>query len=300
VSPVAPLIARCPAKINLGLRVLGRRADGYHELDTVFQAIDLWDTIVLRPALDLTLTCDDPRVPSDATNLVHRAASLVRERTGRGAPGAALELRKAIPVEAGLGGGSSDAAGALEICARHWGVDLTPAERLDLACRLGADVPFFLVGGTARGTGRGDRIESLPFVGTLALVLGLPPFGVSTAEAFRALRTVLTLDSNDVSFRPVSDLKWKGPNDFARMGNDLERVVFPRWPALAEFRDDMIARGARHARLSGSGSTVYGVFADEAEATGVARDLESRYAGWRVLVTRSIDAASHVVPPAGR
>ena len=300
MSPIPPLVAVCPGKINLGLRVLGRRTDGYHELDTVFQAIDLWDTIVLRPAHELTLTCDDPHVPTDATNLVLRAAMLVRERAARGAPGAVLELRKAIPVQSGLGGGSSDAAGALLLCARHWGVELASAELLDLARGLGADVPFFLVGGTARGTGRGDRIESLEFVGSLALVLGLPPFGVSTAEAFAGLRSVLTPDSNDVSFRPVSGLKWKGPNDFARMGNDLERVVFPRWPAIAEFRDDLIVRGARHARLSGSGSTVYGVFADEAEARAVARDLRLRYAGWRVLVTRSIDAASHVIEPAGR
>jgi 4-diphosphocytidyl-2-C-methyl-D-erythritol kinase len=300
VSGARALVAACPAKINLGLRVVGRRPDGYHELDTVFQTIDLWDTIVLRPGVGLTLTCDDPRVPTDGTNLVLRAAELVRARGGRSTAGATIELRKTIPPQAGLGGGSSDAAGALLLCARHWGVELEPPEWQDLARQLGADVPFFLVGGTARGTGRGDRIEPLDPVGALALVLGLPPFGVSTAEAFAALRSELTLDSNDVRFRPVSGLKWKGPNDFARMGNDLERVVFPRWPALAEFRDDLIERGAEHARLSGSGSTVYGVFADEAEATRVGRDLEARHAGWRVLVTRAIDAASHVIPPEDR
>jgi len=300
VSSAETLLAACPAKINLALRILGRRPDGYHELDTVFQTIDLWDHIRLHPAPEMQLTCDDPSVPTDGSNLVLRAASLLREHAGNAARAARIELRKAIPAQAGLGGGSSDAAGALRLFAEYWQVRLAEPDLLDLGRQLGADVPFFLIGGTARGTGRGDRIERLPSAGPLALVLGLPPFGVSTAVAFAALGTELTLDSNDVSFRRFSELKWKGPNDFGRMNNDLERVVFPRWPALAEFRDGLIASGARHALLSGSGSTVYGVFADEPEATRVARDLGARHAGWRVLTSRAIDAAAHVVRSADR
>ncbi len=295
MSAAPRLVAACPAKINLALAVIGRRPDGYHELDTLFQTIDLWDSIELRPGADLTLRSSDPSVPSDGRNLVLRAAALVRERAGRTCAGATIDLHKSIPTQAGLGGGSSDAAGALRLFAEYWEVDLSDAELSGLARALGADVPFFLHGGTARGTGRGDRIEPLRPAGPLPLVLGLPPFGASTAEVFGALAAELTLDSNDVRFRPVFALKWQEDNDFSLLRNDLERVVFRRWPELARFRDELIASGARHAMLSGSGSTVYGVFADPRQARETARDLRARHATWRIVETRAIDASAHVV-----
>jgi len=294
------LVAACPAKINLSLRVVGRRPDGFHELDTVFQTIDLWDHLELRPGTDLRLRCNDASVPIDGRNLVLRAAELVRDRADRPCGGATIDLCKSIPAQAGLGGGSSDAAGALRLFAEYWDVHLSDTDIVDLACRLGADVPFFLTGGTARGTGRGDQIVSLRPAGPLPIVLGLAPFGVSTAEAFGALGAELTLDSNGVRFRPVFAHKWQEDNDFSLLTNDFERVVFPRWPELARFRDALLVSGARHAMLSGSGSTVYGVFADPQQAKRAARDLEARHAGWRVVATRAIDASAHVVRQARR
>ena len=172
-----PRSVRCPAKVNLVLRVLGRRADGYHELDTLFQAVDLWDSLSIRGSERLTLHTDDPKLPVDESNLVLRAALLLRERFGRANLGGRLELGKTIPVRGGLGGGSSDAAAALLLCNRFWGLGV-PAETLaELAAELGADVPFFLTGGTARGRGRGDEIEPLTFPGAAPIVLGCPPFG---------------------------------------------------------------------------------------------------------------------------
>jgi len=291
-------VARCPAKINLALRVLGRRPDGYHTLDTVFQAIDLWDSLEIATADELRMTCNDPALPTDASNLVLRAAELVRARSTR-RRGAAIHLRKAIPVQAGLGGGSADAAAALLLCASFWEIDLGAAELEGMARELGADVPFFLSGGTARGTGRGDRIERLPPLRSLPLVLGCPPFGVATAEVFRRVSERLTLPGNGVSLPVPIAHKWPEEKDFGFMTNDLEPVVFDGWPELRSFREALMDSGASAALLSGSGSTVYGVFRDEAgRDAGVAR-LRERFKQWRLVPTRTIEAAAVVVERGG-
>jgi 4-diphosphocytidyl-2-C-methyl-D-erythritol kinase len=281
------LLARCPAKINLGLRVLGRRPDGYHELDTVFQAVDLWDEIEGRLSVDISLDCREPGVPVDGTNLVLRAAAGLRTRFGTSA-GAALRLRKSIPLQAGLGGGSSDAAGALLLCSRLWGLDPPVHVLEDLARELGADVPFFLHGGTARGTGRGDRIERLPDAPSFPVLLGRPPFGISTAEVFRRLPSKLTLPAGSVSVAVPLAHKWPKQNDFAALVNDLEEVVFDGWPPLRIFRDALVEAGARGARLSGSGSTVYGIFSGEDESASAARRLGLVFPGWRLIPTRAV------------
>jgi 4-diphosphocytidyl-2-C-methyl-D-erythritol kinase len=293
-----PRFARCPAKVNLALRVVGRREDGYHELDTVFQAIDLWDRIEIRADRELKLSCNNPALPTDAGNLVWRAAELVRRRARRSV-GADLRLVKSIPLQAGLGGGSSDAAGALRLCRDFWEVPLSDAELHEMARQLGADVPFFLVGGTAHGGGRGDRIEAMPFLGELPILLGLPAFGISTAEVFGALAARLTLPRNGVSLRTDFALKWWEDNDFSFAVNELESVVFPRWPELERFRDALLGAGARRGLLSGSGSTVFGIFDDAAARDDAARRLPIRFAGWRILSTRAVDEAARVVNPTG-
>jgi 4-diphosphocytidyl-2-C-methyl-D-erythritol kinase len=289
----APL-ARCPAKINLSLRVVRRRPDGYHELDTVFQAIDLWDTLTVEPGDELSLACDAPGVPTDGTNLVLRAAGLLRERHGV-RRGARFRLRKSIPCRAGLGGGSSDGAGALLLSARLW--DLTPPRELleELARELGADVPFFLTGGTARGWGRGDRIEALPALGERIVLLGIPPFGLSTAEVFSRFRTRLTLPSNGVSVPVPPAHKWPEGNDFGSASNDLEQVVFEGWPELEQFRNALLEEGASGARLSGSGSTVYGILGDRARAGEALSRLAARFSSWTLIPTRTIERAAEVV-----
>jgi len=283
-----PQVVRCPAKINLVLRVLGRRPDGYHELDTVFQAIDLWDRVSIEPADALTLECDDPRLPVDGRNLVLRAARLLRESHGDRFHAGRIVLRKAIPVEAGLGGGSSDAAGVLVACNRFWSLGLDRAALAELGARLGADVPFFLTGGTARGRGRGDRIEALPFLGERWVVLGCPPFGISTAEVFRRVSSRLTASGIGVSVPHLSALKWPEDKDLGPLGNDLEPVVYEGWPELRGFRDAVLESGSDAALLSGSGSAVFGVFSESATARRAADGLSSRFAGWCVLATRFV------------
>ena len=291
----APLVARCPAKVNLALRVLGVREDGYHELDTVFQAIDLWDELEARVAPRLKLSCDDPALPTDESNLVIRAARLLRELAGGASGNAEFNLRKHIPAQAGLGGGSSDAAGALLVCRELWNLPLTDATLSAVAAELGADVPFFLVGGTARGVGRGDRVQRLPFVGQMPLLLGIPPFGVSTAEVFDAIRARLTLPPNGVSLPLFSAHKWPVENDFHFATNDLEAVVFEAWPELEQFRDALWRNGARSALLSGSGSVVYGVFDHAGALARAAEQLRGDFSGWRLLPTRAVSGAAHVV-----
>jgi len=289
-------VARCPAKVNLALRVIGRRPDGYHELDTVFQAVDLWDTLELRAAPGrLTLTCDAPGVPVDDSNLVLRAAALLRERHGRARNGAAFHLDKGIPAQAGLGGGSSDAAGALRLCLRHWELELDDDGLQAVARELGADVPFFLLGGTARGRGRGDRVEALAAAVGRPMLLGMPPFGISTKQVFARLEARLTLPGNGVNLPIFSWHKLPVGNDFGLAVNELETVVFKGWPELRRFRDGLLDAGAGTALLSGSGSAVYGIFGSTDRLNRAAERLAAQFESWRLLRTRSVESAAHVV-----
>lgn len=283
-----PLEIRCPAKVNLHLRVLGRRPDGYHELETVFQAVDLWDTLTILPAHTLTMDCDDPRLPVDEGNLVLRAANLLRERHGSPGLGGRIALYKTIPVQGGLGGGSSDAAASLLLCNRHWALGVGHSELEALAVELGADVPFFLTGGTALGRGRGDRVEPLGFAGATPVLLGCPPFGISTEEVFRRAGARLTLPENGVSVGLFSAHKWPGDNDFRLLANDLEGVVFEGWPELKGFRDALLEAGAGAALLSGSGSTVFGVFVGPSSAARAVKRVQTRFPEWRVLMSRFV------------
>ncbi|HEX5044247.1 MAG TPA: 4-(cytidine 5'-diphospho)-2-C-methyl-D-erythritol kinase [Candidatus Polarisedimenticolaceae bacterium] len=284
------MIARCPAKVNLTLRVLGRRPDGYHELRTVFQAVDLWDTLEAEPARGLHLRCDFPGLAEDGSNLVLRAASALREAAGRPDLGASLVLRKRIPVGGGMGGGSSDAAGALLLLSRLWSLNV-PGRRLRaLAAGLGSDVPFFLQGGTALGRGRGEDLVPLPCAGPRPILLGIPPFGTSTGEVYAAL----TAGGAGVSLRRLSAGNWRQDNEFSAPRNDLEATVVARWPEIGSFRDALARQGAVQASVAGSGSTVFGVFAEEAQRRGAAEALGRMFTTWKLLETRAIRGAAHV------
>jgi 4-diphosphocytidyl-2-C-methyl-D-erythritol kinase len=284
----AGFVATCPAKINLSLRVLGKRADGYHELRTTFQAIDLHDVLEVRPCDRLRLTVEgSPGLSAGADNLVLRAAAELRCVTGV-ASGADLRLVKRIPVGGGLGGGSSDAAGALLALERLWDVRPDPATRLAIARDLGADVPFFLVGGRALGRGRGDRLTPIETGEQLAVLVGLPPFGVGTAEVFAGWSDRLTPPEKDVSVRRLSETSGNGIEDVERSENDLEAIAFGRWPVLRRFRDALRENGADTALLSGSGSSVFGVFDTRDSRDRAAGAISSRFPGWEVVKTRSV------------
>ena len=288
------LIARCPAKINLGLRVLGRRTDGYHEIVTLFQAIDLWDTLEAVHAPELTLTADDPALPTDDRNLALRAAKLLRRRAPATAgQGAALHLTKRIPAGGGLGGGSSDAAGSLVLLSRLWGLSLTAEDLCAMAAEIGSDVPFFLSGGTAAGFGRGERLESLAPIPERPLVLGFPPFALSTAEVYRALRAPLTPPDTGVTVSRLF-VNFAERNDFALATNDLEAPAFAMRGELVAFRDALVSLGAEPALLSGSGSTVFGLFGAGADVAPVVSRLGGTFPGWTLQVSRTVAAGVRV------
>jgi 4-diphosphocytidyl-2-C-methyl-D-erythritol kinase len=284
---VTRLVADTPAKINLTLRVLDRRPDGFHELDTVFQAIDLWDTLEFELADTITLTTDHPDLATDTSNLACRAARVLQEMAGS-TSGVSIHLRKRIPLQGGLGGGSSDAAATLLACTQLWGLN-TDVSGLEAAARLlGADVPFFLHGGTCRGTQRGDRIEALEPFGVFPLLLGLPAFGSPTAEVFERASEWLTLPANSVNFPALFGHKWRQPNDFGFLGNDLQKGVFEIRPELRRFREGLLATGASTALMSGSGSTVFGVFDDVVVRDAALATLGVEFEGWRLVASRTV------------
>ncbi|HJQ99437.1 MAG TPA: 4-(cytidine 5'-diphospho)-2-C-methyl-D-erythritol kinase [Candidatus Polarisedimenticolaceae bacterium] len=281
------MTARCPAKVNLGLAVLGRRPDGFHEIATIYQAIDIEDRLEAAEAPELSLTCDDPGVPADEGNLVLRAARALQDRYAAARPrGAALALHKAIPAGAGLGGGSSDAAGAIAALAALWELPLGSEDALAVASALGSDVPFFLRGGRALGTGRGEILTPLPEGPPRALVVGSPPFPLSTASVYRALSATLTPPEPAVTVTRFL-VKLAEGNDFARAPNDLERAAFAMRPELAAFKSALLQRGAEMSLLCGSGSSVFGMFAGFEEAGETATRLARSFPDWTVRVTRT-------------
>ena len=275
------LRVRARAKVNLDLRVLGRREDGYHELRTIFQTLALHDTLWFsRTSGPFAITATHPDVPVDHANIVWKAArALWRARGSAGEPhGISVRIVKRIPVEAGLGGGSSDAAAALVALNRLWDVKLGPPDLFDLASSLGSDVPFFLVGGAALGTGRGEVLYPLPDLPPMPVVLARPREGVSTAQAYAwyasATRHTTRLQRLSVPWPPGS----------LNVRNDFEPVVFRHVPAAARLRRALIDGGSELAMLSGSGSVVFGVFASEGDARRAAGLLPASTAG--VWVTR--------------
>jgi 4-diphosphocytidyl-2-C-methyl-D-erythritol kinase len=259
------------AKINLGLEVLGLRQDGYHELRTLFQTIDLHDDLELRPTTrkEIRVVCDHPRVPSDGTNLAARAAAELA-RFANVERGVEIRITKRIPVAGGLGGGSSNAAAVLLALDRLWRLGLGPAGLHPLARRLGADVPFFLVGGTALGLARGDEIYPLRGQVKASVVIVDPGYPVSTAAVFHRLDASLTPRENSHTiFRFVSrDLEGEGA--YPILSNDLEEAALQEAPELAEagrrIRGVLARGGARLAALSGSGSSFFGLFDDAVRA----------------------------------
>ena len=282
------VIVDAPAKINLTLRVLSQRSDGFHELDTIYQAVDLWDTLEFERAHEIAMTTDHAGLACDESNLVQRAARLLAQTAGTD-QGVSIRLQKRIPLQGGLGGGSSDAAAALLGCDKLWGLNSERAALEGMARQLGADVPFFLHGGTARGTQRGDRIERLEPFGERALLLGLPPFGSSTAEVFKRASEWLTLPSNSVNFPALFGHKWRQPNDLGFLDNDLQKGVFEARPELKQFREGLLGAGASIALMSGSGSTVFGIFEGVASRDAALKSLGEAFDSWTLMPSRTLD-----------
>lgn len=279
------------AKINLGLEVLGLRQDGYHELRTLFQTVDLADDLELRPRTGPTIEveCDHPLVPKDEGNLALRAA-LELQRFARARSGARIVLEKRLPVGGGLGGGSSNAAAVLLGLDRLWDLRLGITGLLPLARRLGADVPFFLYGGTALGLARGDEVYPLHRQIEAQVVLVVPAIPVETAAVFRRQRARLTPRENGTTiFRFVSsDLD--GHPQFGVLRNELEEAALEEAPVLRDqvnkVRSLLVREGAEHTALSGSGSTYFGLFRDGPSAARAREALRAR--GFGALLARTL------------
>jgi 4-diphosphocytidyl-2-C-methyl-D-erythritol kinase len=277
------LAVDAPAKINLDLRVLGRRVDGFHEVRTLLQTVDLADVVRVGPAppgvFQLRVEPEGV-VPAGMDNLVLRAAAALRRSTGD-TRGARFELLKRIPVGAGLGGGSADAAAALVLLDSLWGLDLGVPGLEPIAAGLGSDVTFFLHGGLALATGRGEIVRPLPDIGSFGFVLCTPPIEVPTAEVFR-LVSQLTLPGADASVEAFAassagtatpELPW------GRLANDLEPVVMRLWPEVGRVVDRLRGTCPLHAAVTGSGSTAYAMYPDLGTARKAAENLGDR---WRI------------------
>ncbi len=251
-----PVVLKTPAKLNLRLRILGLRADGYHEIVTWMQQISLYDEIRIEPGGGRILVYADRNdVPDGRQNVVHRAARALREASGRKGLGARIYLKKSIPAGAGLGGGSGNAAGVLWALNRAWGLGMRRVALCKVAAEVGSDVPFFLHGPAAICRGRGERVESRDALKSGWFVLVKPPVALSTQDVYTWSREQLGQEGRTFE-------KEKSPAHLGRYeyGNDLQEIVFPRFRQLENLCEDLLRYGAVRAMMSGSGSTVFGFF----------------------------------------
>jgi len=287
---LSPLRARSFAKLNLVLSVLGRRTDGYHDIQTIFQSIDLCDELEFRASSRLELHCENLPDIRNEDNLVWKAALLLASTISE-KRGASITLRKKIPEGAGLGGGSSNAAVTLLGLCRFWGVAVPDSDLFSLASRLGSDVPFFLSGGTALGTGRGESIQPLPDTPSRYLVVIFPGIRVSTAEAYRSLNLGLTSSTEDHRIQHFCGQVISGTYSPTEIFNDFEVSILPAHPPVLEAKDFLKARGAIASMLSGSGSSVFGFFSDEESAFAAARGVARE--AWRVFPAKTLSRAEY-------
>lgn len=278
------------AKINWTLRILGKRPDGYHEVATVLQTISVRDelTFELRDDDQISLTCDDPDIPIDDSNLIVKAAKALN------GGGVNISLTKRIPAKGGLGGASSNAAVTLLALNNLWRKELSDTDLLNIAGGLGADVPFFLIGGCAEGRGTGTDLCPAADVPQQHLIVITPNAAVSTATAYASLKrgSLTTLESASIlssSFaRPVS-----GDSGQWSLHNDFEVVIFEIEPEIEHAKIALLETGARGALLAGSGSSVFGIFDDEAARDQALSNLKCEV-GWRVFSCRTLSRVDYL------
>jgi len=328
------------AKINLGLKIGALRADGFHELRTVYQTIALHDVVRVEAGAGdgIEIRCDDPRVPCDATNTCYKIAERVLKSADKRSK-VVITIDKQLSVQGGMGAASSNAVAAMLGLERALGIELTPQDKLSIAAEVGSDLPLFLIGGTVLGVDRGQEVYALQDLPEMALVVVTPPVGVSTPKAFAQWDVLQELaniteglqaagyDMGDYALTagnmtgtikqfdqavyawwsetllsqarpaegPASGVPALGGDraetpllDLVRTGieNDFERVVFPEYPELREVKSVLQREGARHASLSGSGSTLYGWFDSAAGAQSAAERM--RAAGHAAVATRTV------------
>ncbi|MFC1508991.1 4-(cytidine 5'-diphospho)-2-C-methyl-D-erythritol kinase [Candidatus Omnitrophota bacterium] len=279
-----------PAKINLGLSITGKRADGYHTILSVFQTVGLCDILRLSSSCPGELVCNHPDVPTDQKNLILKAETLfcekygIKERTG-------FILKKKIPVGGGLGGGSADAAAALRGLRSLYGIDAENETLKEIACALGSDIPFLVIGGTAVVSGRGEVIKEVQWPFNFYYVLVAPGFGVSTAWAYSR---VSRYGENADAYGSMTDKLLNGTLSrdefFGALNNDFEPAVFDRYSVLDDIKHRLLKLGACRALMTGSGSTILGIFDDNEEADMCGRSLSDD--GFKTFVVAAHESLS--------
>ena len=291
---------RAFAKINLGLKIIGKRPDGYHQIRTLYQTIALHDRLSISlggPPSAIRVECDDPRVPPGPANLVYRACELwSRARRFRGA--IHVRLEKKIPMGSGLGGASADAAAALLGLERLTGNHLNLESRLRLGAQLGSDVPMFFWGGRVLGCGRGEEVYPLWDLPARRCLVVFPGFSVSTAWAYReagrgAPSLQLTEMGKNPRIRRFGAWSHFPLSEWGPAENDFERVVFARWPELAQLKRRLIRAGAESASLTGSGSAVFALRQPTDSAHQIHRAPSFVPAGWQTFPTRTLTRAEY-------
>lgn len=278
---------RAPAKINLGLKILGKRPDGYHDILSIFQTVDLCDELTLSDESGPGFECESPTVPRGPDNLVLRAERVLASAAGEMKP-IRYTLRKRIPVGAGLGGGSSDAAAALRGLGRIYGGGASNESVLSVCAeKLGSDVPFLLKGGTAVVSGRGELIRPVDWPFDFTYVIVYPGFGVSTAWAYGRVNSYEESGGEYASLvRGLAGARSGGDEFIRALLNDFEKVVFPAYPELGGIRSMLLKGGAAAALLTGSGSSLFGIF-DEPEMALLCADTV-RERGLSAWVVRAL------------
>jgi len=272
-----------PAKVNLYLRVIRKREDGYHDILSLMQRISLCDELTFSPSRDgIAVRCPGTPLPEDEGNIVYRAAAAFFSRTGL-SPGVDITIRKRIPIAAGLGGGSSNAATTLMTLNEIHGFPMTQEELMKIGTLLGADVPFFIMGKTVWASGIGDRFTQSSFIPDFRFVLINPGFEVSTKMVYQGLNLGLTKRRIHYSIPRFSTQE----DVIGGLTNDLERVTVKLHPVLDEIKTLLLTSGARGALMSGSGPTVFGVFTDPESADRAEKNLEQE-ARWRVFGAQSL------------
>jgi len=316
-----PTSVRSFAKINLGLKIGPARADGFHELRTIYQTIALHDVIKvdLQRGTGIEIRCKDPRVPQSESNTCWRVADRVM-RSARTGGKVVITIDKRLPVQGGLGAASSNAVATMFALERELGEPLAPEERLRIAAEVGSDLPLFLIGGTVLGVDHGQEVYALQDLPAMHLVVLSPAIGVSTPQAFSAWDALVQrevelthagaagtieqfgsavyawLSNGFLSTGVPADGGDRAENlllDLVRAGieNDFERVVFPEHPELREAKSVLEREGAHYASLSGSGSTLYGLFDSAEDANAAAERI--RAAGYSAAATTSVSRAEY-------
>ena len=281
------ITVRAYAKINLTLEVLGRRDDGYHDIASILQTVSLHDTLTFEEADDITLDCDRRELVTPH-NLVLRAANLLRDTAGV-SRGTAIGLRKNIPVAAGLGGGSSDAAATLLALNRLWGLELTREDLLPLAARIGSDVPFFLYGGTGRVFGRGERVQPLPPTDLEWAVVLTPQIDLpdKTATMFSKIGP-MSYTNGGLTRKLSARLSSKGDTPPQFLFNAFDDVAKETFPILETYWETFHALGAREIHLCGAGPSLYAPVSTKHHATAIQLLLQHRH-GWEAHLVSMID-----------